>query len=97
MISTAGLPTKDLSPFGEETIKFRAQIQSQAPSEEDNQEPGNASTLTAIKAKEGIEARIPLARYAEPDDIAKVMLFLASDDAAWVTGSVYMADGGLTA
>lgn len=38
--------------------------------------------------------RIPLGRYAEADDIAKVMLFLASDDAAFITGSVYAADGG---
>jgi len=36
-------------------------------------------------------------RYAQPSDIAKVMAFLASDDAAFLTGSVYMADGGSTA
>lgn len=38
--------------------------------------------------------RIPLGRYAEPDDIARVMLFLASPDAEFLTGGVYMADGG---
>lgn len=41
-------------------------------------------------------SNIPLGRYAEADDVAKVMLFLASDDAAFVTGSVYMVDGGST-
>jgi len=42
-------------------------------------------------------SNIPMQRYAQPSDIAKVMAFLASDDAAFLTGSVYMADGGSTA
>ncbi len=45
-------------------------------------------------ARQRIAQTIPLGRYAEPADIAKVMLFLASDDAAFVTGSIYKADGG---
>ena len=44
-----------------------------------------------------IVERIPMGRYAEPIDIARVMLFLASDDASWITGSVYAADGGNSA
>lgn len=48
-------------------------------------------------AQARITDSIPLGRYAEPMDIAKVMLFLASDDAAFVTGSVYKADGGSSA
>lgn len=49
------------------------------------------------KVKERILADVPLGRYAEPVDVARVMLFLASDDSSFVTGSVYMADGGNTA
>jgi NAD(P)-dependent dehydrogenase (short-subunit alcohol dehydrogenase family) len=44
--------------------------------------------------RENMRAGIPLARYAEPDDVAKLMLFLASDDSEFLTGSVYMVDGG---
>jgi NAD(P)-dependent dehydrogenase (short-subunit alcohol dehydrogenase family) len=58
---------------------------------EEGMAPGQAEV-----AKEMVASRIPMQRYAEPEDIAKVMLFLASDDSAWVTGSVQMADGGNT-
>ena len=54
--------------------------------------PGDAEAV-----REGMRANIPLGRYAEPEDIAKVMLFLASDDSEFITGSVYVADGGSSA
>ncbi len=42
-----------------------------------------------------IIARTPLGRLGQPDDIAKVAVFLASDDSAWLTGERLTASGGL--
>jgi NAD(P)-dependent dehydrogenase (short-subunit alcohol dehydrogenase family) len=40
---------------------------------------------------------IPLGRIGQPADIAKAVLFLASSDADWITGQLYLVDGGLMA
>ena len=49
------------------------------------------------QAVQVLTAGIPMQRYAEPQDIANLMLFLASDESAFITGSVYSADGGSAA
>ncbi len=48
-------------------------------------------------AQESMAANIPMQRYAEPEDIANIMLFLASDESRFMTGATYFADGGNTA
>jgi NAD(P)-dependent dehydrogenase (short-subunit alcohol dehydrogenase family) len=47
--------------------------------------------------RDGILERIALKRLATPEDIARVTLFLASDDAAYVTGTYVLVDGGQVA
>jgi NAD(P)-dependent dehydrogenase (short-subunit alcohol dehydrogenase family) len=48
-------------------------------------------------ARDDIGASHPLGRMATPEEIARVMVFLASPQASFVTGAVVMADGGFTA
>ena len=49
------------------------------------------------RAKEMVSAMVPLQRYADPVEVARIMLFLASDESSYCSGGVYMVDGGMTA
>lgn len=46
------------------------------------------------KARRVLDAAQPLGRIGEPVDVASAILYLASDEAAWVTGAVLVIDGG---
>jgi 3-oxoacyl-[acyl-carrier protein] reductase len=48
-------------------------------------------------AKQRRVARIPMGRFGEVDEVAKAALFLASDDAAYITGHTLAVDGGYLA
>ena len=52
------------------------------------------SNVTVEVAKQSVADRIPLQRYGDPEEVARLMLFLASDDSSFCTGGVYMVDGG---
>jgi NAD(P)-dependent dehydrogenase (short-subunit alcohol dehydrogenase family) len=49
------------------------------------------------RAKAEREARIPMKRYGLPEEVARLALFLASDESGYCTGGVYMVDGAVTA
>lgn len=56
----------------------------------------NSAWIDDPKARRGVESHIPMGRAATPEEIAAVFAFLASDDAAYVTGQTIYACGGLT-
>ena len=59
--------------------------------------PGATTTAMPAEVKDAMAALIPMGRIAEPREIAAVHAFLASDDAAYLTGQVIYVDGGLSA
>jgi NAD(P)-dependent dehydrogenase (short-subunit alcohol dehydrogenase family) len=59
--------------------------------------PMLAPLINMPQARARLEERIPMHRIADPMDIAKVVRFLLSDDASYVTGTYIVVDGGMTA
>lgn len=51
----------------------------------------------AEKSKQNFTNNIPLGRYAEAEDVANLVLFLASDESEFITGAQYRVDGGMGA
>ncbi|MCY4143320.1 MAG: SDR family NAD(P)-dependent oxidoreductase [Gammaproteobacteria bacterium] len=80
----AGIRVNTVNPSPVETRMMRSLEQGMNPQD-------------ATAAKERIASTIPLQRYAEPEEVANLMLFLASDESSFITGAVYAVDGGNTA
>lgn len=55
-----------------------------------------ATGLDEDQAQGVFDAMIPLARHARPEEIARSMLFLASDDSSFMTGATLAVDGGMS-
>jgi NAD(P)-dependent dehydrogenase (short-subunit alcohol dehydrogenase family) len=53
-----------------------------------------ASSAAGEQRKKMISGSVPLGRFGTPDEIAKAVMFLASDDSSYVTGTELFVDGG---
>ena len=72
-----------------------------------NPAPIDTRMMTSIEEQRGLPTgdrsnrpmakRLPLQRYGEPEEVARLMLFLGSEDGSFCTGGVYMVDGGVSA
>lgn len=70
-----------------------------------NPSPIDTHMMASIETMHGVAERndrplaqsTPLKRYGTPEEVARLMLFLASEDSSFCTGGVYMVDGGVSA
>jgi 3-oxoacyl-[acyl-carrier protein] reductase len=58
-------------------------------------EGSHAAGFIGSDAETNLVAKTPLGRTGQPEDISKVVVFLASDDAAWITGEKISVSGGI--
>jgi glucose 1-dehydrogenase len=77
-----------------ELAQFNIRINNVAPGAVST--PINQDLLSNKEQLEKVLQNIPLKRMGKVEDVAAIVAFLASDDAAYVTGSTYFVDGGLT-
>ena len=70
----------------------RVRVNAIAPGTTDTAQPRYGNTEAQLREREKL---IPLGRMAQPDEIARVAVFLASDEAVYITGEVIHANGGV--
>lgn len=87
--STYGIRVNTVNPAPIETRMMR--------SLEEMRTSRMGGTATVEQTKHAYASRIPLRRYGDPEEVARLMLFLASDESSFCTGGVYMVDGGISA
>ncbi|WP_106494545.1 SDR family NAD(P)-dependent oxidoreductase [Lentibacillus sp. Marseille-P4043] len=83
-VADKGVRVNSIHPAPVNTRMMRSIEKGQDPNDPEN-------------AKEEQTSSIPLARYGETEDIANLVLFLASDDSKFITGAQYRVDGGMGA
>ena len=80
----------ELAPFG-------VRVNSVHPGLIDTTMLRDAFALRAARTSMRPRANVPNGRLATAEDVAKLVLYLASDDSAYSTGSEFVVDGGMTA
>ena len=83
---------KELAPLG-----IRVNIVSPGPIETPIYAKMNMPDEDAQAMAQQITSMVPLSRFGRSEEVAKVVSFLASDNASYVTGSQYLVDGGMGA
>lgn len=76
-----------------ELAKYHINVVNVAPGAIDT--PINERTLSDPEKKLALQREIPLGRVGQPEEVAKLVCYLASDDAAYITGTTIVIDGGL--
>jgi NAD(P)-dependent dehydrogenase (short-subunit alcohol dehydrogenase family) len=98
-----GLTKQGAVEYGPSNIRFNAVAPGTVPTPlvtNVYEQRGGMSGGVGNSVEEGLQAaaqRYPMLRLGEPEDIANMALFLASDEAKWITGQVFAVDGGYTA
>src|SRR5215472_11260822 len=94
VVSMARAIAADLAPR-----KIRVNIVAPGATKTPIWKRGPRSTMSAdesAKLAKFVASAVPLARWGEPEDVAKAVLFLASDDSSYVNAIELMVDGGMT-
>ena len=80
-------------------IGFTKSVAKELASRNNAVAPGCIATdMTAVLGEDAVDAMvktIPMGRVAQPEEVAKAVLFLASDDASYITGQTLNVDGGM--
>jgi len=87
--AVSGLTRSGAAEFGPRNIRVNAIAPGSTPTE-------GANMVVSEEAWERRRQRVPLGRLGAPEDIANAAVFLASDEASFITGDVLFVDGGIT-
>ncbi len=87
--AVSGLTRSGAAEFGPRNIRVNAIAPGSTPTE-------GANMVVSEDAWERRRQRVPLGRLGAPEDIANAAVFLASDEASFITGDVLFVDGGIT-